>query len=439
MLRLKSSTGKVLITIILCISVLCNTNVQLLYAESVEVGCTTSIPRLSFYKMYNEYSKKTKGSYIYYGLNGGVNSRYNPEYIQSSINYLYSPHKYGYNFMGWYLDPDFEQKVYSVDVKPGKGIALYARWSRKINNEFNVENYEYLSAKSGMKDVILLKDCDYSFCEDVDIPGMPMTKEDDFFNKYIFSEAQCPQGLCFTEDFILVTSYSDESGCLGELMVFDKKSGNYLITLGMDPESHLGGIAYDGENVWVCNSKKLTIERISYDFIKLLAEENPGEVIDATSVVDAYDVANTPSCITFYGGRLWIASYNDVFESKIKAYNYNVKEDRLEALSEYNIPARVQGVAFDDDGEVYLSTSLGRKNSSYLKIYDSIVEMSSRPNEPQKTVELLPGSEEIDILDNSLYVVFESAGQRYLEGTDGKGVSSSPIDKILQVDIESIK
>ena len=69
--------------------------------------------------MYNEYSKKTKGSYIYYGLNGGVNSRYNPEYIQSSINYLYSPHKYGYNFMGWYLDPDFEQKVYSVDYEVG--------------------------------------------------------------------------------------------------------------------------------------------------------------------------------------------------------------------------------------------------------------------------------------------------------------------------------
>ena len=48
---------------------------------------------------------------------------------------------------------------------------------------------------------------------------------------------------------MLITSYSDDKGSLGELMVFDREDGEYLVTLGMDANSHLGGIAFDGENV----------------------------------------------------------------------------------------------------------------------------------------------------------------------------------------------
>ena len=74
---------------------------------------------------------------------------------------------------------------------------------------------------------------------------MPETKENDFLNNYIFSEAQCPQGICITDEYVLITSYSDDKGSLGELMVFDREDGEYLVTLGMDANSHLGGIAFD--------------------------------------------------------------------------------------------------------------------------------------------------------------------------------------------------
>ena len=50
-----------------------------------------------------------------------------------------------------------------------------------------------------------------------------------------------------------------------------------------------------------------------------------------------------------------------------------------------------------------------------------------------------PGSEEIDFQDDALYVIFESAGEKYYEGTDGKGTSTSPIDKILQIRVDSLK
>ncbi|MFQ6822634.1 MAG: hypothetical protein ACLRTZ_04270 [Agathobacter sp.] len=42
--------------------------------------------------------------------------------------------------------------------------------------------------------LVLLKDLDYSFYNEIDIPGMPDTREEDVLKQYIFSASQCPQG-----------------------------------------------------------------------------------------------------------------------------------------------------------------------------------------------------------------------------------------------------
>ena len=324
-------------------------------------------------------------------------------------------------------------------VSPSDTSLSSTNGTRRVDNISNVENYAYTSNKRLHPEIKYLKDCKYEFCDEINIPGMPDTKENDYLNKYIFSTSQCPQGLAFAKNFVLITSYSEGNECLGELMVFDRTTGEYLVTLGMDPKSHLGGITYDGKNVWVCNSSRKAIERISFDFIELMALENRGEVVDATEVVDIYKVDHVPSCITFHSGRIWIATHTLFFDSKVGAYYYNAKDDKLLPLSEYNIPAKVQGIAFDEKDRIYLSTSYGRTVSSFLKIYDSLATMSSKPSQPNLQIEMPPGSEELDADDNTLYVLFESAGERYLEGTDGKGVSTSPIDKILKIHLKSVK
>lgn len=315
----------------------------------------------------------------------------------------------------------------------------YDAASGAIDNVYNVEHYAYRTTRRLHKNTIRLKDCDYQFCENVQIPGMPATIEDDFLNHYIFSRSQCPQGICLSDEYIMVTSYSTEDDCLGELLIFDRTSGEFLVTLGMDPNSHLGGIAFDGKNVWVCNSYTRSIERISYDFIQMMAESNKGGVIDATDVVDIFRVENTPSCITCYGGRLWIATHTKYFDSKAVAYYYDPDQKKLKTLGKYRIPSQVQGITFGDDGKVYLSTSYGRKNSSYLKVYQSIISLSTKPKKPVLQVEMPPGSEELDYQDDCLFVIFESAGLKYYEGTDGKGTSNAPLDKILQIQAESLR
>ena len=153
---------------------------------------------------------------------------------------------------------------------------------------------------------------------------------------------------------------------------------------------------------------------------------------------EEYPISNTPSCITCYGGRIWVATHTEVFNGKMISYEFDKEQGKLVALSEYQIPQKVQGVAFDANGSIYLSTSLGRKNSSYLKAYTSLIALDKNPSDPAMKIEMLPCSEEVVFVDGSLFILFESASEKYFEGTDGKGVSSSPLDSLLEIEIASI-
>jgi len=289
----------------------------------------------------------------------------------------------------------------------------------KINNYANVRNYAYrLQQKEKTnKNEYILKDIDYVFLEEIQI-----VEEDEY-----------PQGLCMTDEFVFISSYSGIQRELGKIKVFDKQSGEHLLSLGMDENSHLGGLTYDGRYIWVCNSSKMSVERISYSFIKEMVRQNKGSMIDARNLVDSYRVNNIPSCVTFYDGQLWVATHSIWTNSIMIGYNYNEENNRLNALVSFWIPPKVQGVTFTEEGEVYLSISYGRKNSSYIKKYDSIYAMTNDVGNYTELIELPPCSEGISYKYNKLYVLFESAGKKYLEGADGKGKSLSPLDKVLVI------
>ena len=68
---------------------------------------------------------------------------------------------------------------------------------------------------------------------------------------------------------------------------------------------------------------------------------------------------------------------------------------------------------------------------------DKVFALIEKVNEPMLTIEMPPCSEGITIYDDVIYVVFESAGEKYLDGTDGGGNSLSPLDKILMIPLEN--
>ncbi len=303
------------------------------------------------------------------------------------------------------------------DKKLSLGTSVVRSYMEKIDNYANVEGYRY-NIKKHHATQKRLKDISYFFNEMIELPK----------NMY-------PQGICFTEDYMLITLYAHSKQSLGKIMVYDKTTGEFLISFGMDINSHLGGITYDGNNIWVCNSSKIAVERISYNFICTSIEHHKGKCLDIRNLVEKYPVNLIPSCITFFDGRLWVATHTKQTNSQMISYRFDEKKNQLYFDDIYFIPSKVQGMIFDENGRVILSTSYGRRKSSYIKIYSSVDAMSKNVKEYDKMIELPPCSEGISFDNQKVHVIFESAGKKYLEGTDGKGKSIAPLDKILVIDL----
>lgn len=372
---------------------------------------------------------------IIYNLNMGDNHYLNPAvYYEQLLPFrLMPPQREGYNFAGWYLDSRYKHPITEVTDCSGGNLILYAKWTKKISNSTNIQMYSYTSGSLTRMPEKKLANMNYRILEDLNIPCMPYTRYVDEIRHKIYSVDQCPQGLCVSRDYIMVTAYSTGWQGYGCLYVFDRKSGEYLVTISMKADSHLGGIAYDGENIWICHTN--TVERLDYALIRAIAEKKPRRTVNLPDGREEYRVSNSPSCITFFGGKLWVATHTRFFQSVMRTYRY--EDGQLLEKEEFAIPDKVQGVAFDADGHVYLSTSFGRDKSSYIKVYESAYALSKDPEDALEFIEMPPCSEEIAILGKELLILFESAAQKYMEGTDGKGRARAPLDHMVAVRLDS--
>lgn len=290
---------------------------------------------------------------------------------------------------------------------------------RTIDNVANVENFGY-KGNYEKTEATPLKECDYSFWENVLLPGTGQLPQE--------TTDSCVQGLAFTPDYLLLTAYALNAQENGGLYVYDRKTGAFLGKIPMRRGSHLGGIAYDGKNVWVCHSGQQVLSRISYEALRGTVKQGMFTVAGAE---EDYPVEEEPSCLTAENGQLFAATFREKEKSRMTAYSYDENRDRLVAENVYQIPPKVQGVAFDAAGNVWFSTSYGRKNSSFLLKYKALAAVGEEDVPPEAVVELPPCSEELAAQNGKLYIVFESACCKYKEGTDGRGKSRSPLDKIL--------
>lgn len=380
-------------------------------------------------------STEKKDSYrITYFLNGGTqNELARMSYREEDLPItLAIPERSGYNFAGWYTESSYRNKITAIENTDYGDVILYAKWTRTIDSSYNIQMYSYNTTSKVSKTTLQLKNLDYNFVNNIEIPGMPSTREKDYINNLISNDGQCPQGICITDDFYLITAYApDDDESLGAMYVFDKTTGEYLATLGMKKQSHLGGLSFDGKNVWICHSDSRALERISYSYISKVAALKPKAFVDATGLFTEYRVLNLPSCVTAYDGKLWVATHNAYFNSIMIAYQY--RDGELKEVGRYQIPEKVQGIAFDTNGRIYLSTSFGRSKSSYLRIYKNVETLNRSPSHPSLKVEMPPCSEDIFIANGRMYVLFESASRKYFEGTDHMGTSVAPIDKIVTI------
>lgn len=100
------------------------------------------------------------------------------------------------------------------------------------------------------------------------------------------------------------------------------------------------------------------------------------------------------------------------------------------------IPSFVQGITFSGDRTIF-SCSYGRNSTKKTFISELHVYNNANSEDPsmlgdlELAIALPPMVEEVEVIGDEVYMIFESAASTYLEGTDGKGQSTCPIDKIV--------
>lgn len=284
-----------------------------------------------------------------------------------------------------------------------------------------------------------------------------------------------PQGICETEDYILVTAYHDaklgdtqkeeKKGWAGVVYVIDVETHELLTTLGLPQSYHNGGITCDGENVWFCGDtgNKYT-EKGGQPFVQCMKYSRLQELVDriladqsqtSGSIAEGdfsekLYINNKTSFLDCSDGVLWVGTYinNDPQQNEGYAIGYPIKGistktpslDKLNVIRINGIPSSAQGMDIDGDDLYVSSSGHGGENwveSSFISRFDiSAISKGEKLVDLQgqylKRVEVPKMNEEIIVNDTSVYMVFEACSEKFLANLpDGMKT-----DRILTVDKE---
>ena len=277
------------------------------------------------------------------------------------------------------------------------------------------------------------------------LPGLVNTHTEHFD-----CDAMTPQGICVTDDYILVSAYcgiktwkkqlnnnvlnkfknnrllleaeKDHKQHNSVLYVLDKHNGDLLRTIILPTKGHngAGGIAFDGTNVWFAGSTNRCVYRVALD--KLY---NP--MVNGQEKLNAFDYKSgkldidSVSFLTFFEGKLWIGrSENSPLSSgDLKVYEVTKKGTvKPAAQHSYKIPSNGNGVDLvrRENGDLYVI--INSSPERFLRSKMHVFRLNEKDNSLKqiKAFKLPPMAEELCIDGGEwgkIYTIFESAAASY--------------------------
>ncbi len=264
------------------------------------------------------------------------------------------------------------------------------------------------------------------------LPGLSYTSMGD-----IGSHHMVPQGICIAGDYMLITAYDNkkvEKSVVYVLSNRDASARGFLVTLILPDQNHVGGITFDGSNVWIAKSTSGYVSSLPYELIEEAA----------ASGRDSYRVESygqnlycgvTASFVSYYNERLWVGTYRSSLSGTgtLNCYRLEQEEDTTRLLweSAAEIPAYAQGIAFlEQENTTYalLSTSCGRYRDSKVYLYELKQDSGEFALTQAAQYRFPPMAEELATDGDYTYVVFESAASCY--SNPGYGRCIYPVDRI---------
>ena len=249
-----------------------------------------------------------------------------------------------------------------------------------------------------------------SYAKSYVIPGLIGTNVGGFY-----ATRMVPQSVTFAGNYLLISAYDYTKKQESVIYVMNKTTRKYITTIVLPHTGHVGGITFDGENVWVTYGKNLQSFKFNQVQAAVLSGRPYYEIYRFASVVK---MPETMSYVTYYNNRIWAAAYSE-FSSKYM-YGYTIQNKSAAPSLTYTnrilMPNRTQGVAFTTSGKMVVSRSCQTKKGrrgfmSQLETYQptwDYTKLSIKKNKKKKTVKMPPMNEGIAIDGAYTYVIYES-------------------------------
>ncbi|MDE5967082.1 MAG: hypothetical protein K2G89_09660, partial [Lachnospiraceae bacterium] len=253
-----------------------------------------------------------------------------------------------------------------------------------------------------------------------------------------------PQGLCFAGDYIAVSAYDGKAVYNSVLYILDAVTKEYLTTVVLEDKNHVGGITYDGENLWVAKSGDNALSKISYD--RLCRAVAAGEDSVSLDYDATYAISCEASFVTCYAGLLWVGVFergNDSV-SVLRGFSYEERQgvSGLYQQDELFLPELSNGAAIQNiNGRVCLlvDSSYGRTKASLVHVYELHMEEDNFENavcELKDELVFPPMVEEVEFYEDSVYFVFESAATKYSMNPFHR--CKYPVDRVCAVNMDKL-
>lgn len=267
-----------------------------------------------------------------------------------------------------------------------------------------------------------------------------------------------PQGICIAGDYMLVTAYDSgnfykkKPGQGGNkinpsvlYVLSNQNPGNreLLTTIVLPDRNHVGGVAFDGRNIWIAKSTDRQCSVISYETLKEAANSGKSSYELSEYGQNVYCGA-VASFVTWHEGRLWVGTYSNRISGKGMLRSYTVGKQQaeegelltLEKEEEIVIPKFANGAAFMEiGGRTYLAvtTSQGRYFDSEVYFYEVVKDSVTGRTlyHYYDSCKFPPMAEELVCDGKNTYFLFESSATCY--STQAYLRCSYPVDRICAV------
>ena len=342
--------------------------------------------------------------------------------IESKTINLVNPVKPKHRFLGWFSEQDYQLEVEKISSGTFDNQNLYAKWERiyetSTKPRYYPTNFHFQMSLATSEYQEYSEKIVYN--KSFPIPGMEKT----YYDGTIIT-TMVPQAITYVDGYFLISAYDSDKNVNSVIYLISEEDG-FLRTIILPNDAHVGGLAYDGKNIWV-SGKNNTIHTFKAEVItEALAQAE--ESFFLTEYSQDYQVENTPSFLSYYNDVIYVGTFTVSDPSLISAYQIQEKANIpiISKVYEIVIPNRSQGAFFTDAG-LLISRSYSRNNTtpnyiSQLEYYQINIpsDLNQSPfeiGEPKKVLILPPMAEGTILVDDCFYVVFESCATVYQDAT----------------------